>query len=138
MDKKNLPSKICVVCARAFYWRKKWEKTWEEVKYCSERCRGNRQEKIDSLSDPDQIERIVRMAWEDRTPFDAIEYQFGLNEKQVIELMRKTLTEKRFIAWRERVQKNGSLKEREKRGFKVGVFKSSMQRIDGTLKSRKR
>ncbi|MDW3195676.1 MAG: DUF2256 domain-containing protein [Cytophagales bacterium] len=42
MKKGDLPSKICVVCARPFTWRKKWEKYWDEVKYCSERCRRNR------------------------------------------------------------------------------------------------
>ncbi len=37
--KSNLPSKICVHCGRPFEWRKKWEKCWDEVKYCSEGCR---------------------------------------------------------------------------------------------------
>ncbi|WP_232335623.1 DUF2256 domain-containing protein [Mucilaginibacter arboris] len=37
--KSTLPSKTCVVCKRPFEWRKKWGKCWEEVKYCSERCR---------------------------------------------------------------------------------------------------
>lgn len=37
--KRDLPTKICVQCGRPFTWRKKWEKVWEEVKYCSERCR---------------------------------------------------------------------------------------------------
>ncbi|MEM8898560.1 MAG: DUF2256 domain-containing protein [Bacteroidota bacterium] len=40
--KSNLPSKPCEVCGRPFSWRKKWENCWEEVKYCSERCRRNR------------------------------------------------------------------------------------------------
>ncbi|MCI9868097.1 DUF2256 domain-containing protein [Rhizobium skierniewicense] len=38
-DKSNLPSKICPVCGRPFSWRKKWEKNWESVKFCSQRCR---------------------------------------------------------------------------------------------------
>jgi len=38
MKKENLPEKICPVCIRPFSWRKKWEKNWEEVKYCSKRC----------------------------------------------------------------------------------------------------
>ncbi|MDA9803871.1 DUF2256 domain-containing protein [Flavobacteriaceae bacterium] len=42
MNKKNLPHKICPVCDRPFSWRKKWKKDWEEVKYCSERCRKNK------------------------------------------------------------------------------------------------
>ncbi|MDC0580297.1 DUF2256 domain-containing protein [Bacteroidia bacterium] len=43
MHKKiNLPSKICVTCNLPFNWRKKWEKNWNDVKYCSERCRKNK------------------------------------------------------------------------------------------------
>lgn len=37
--KQNLPEKICLVCQRPFSWRKKWEKVWEEVRYCSDACR---------------------------------------------------------------------------------------------------
>jgi len=40
--KSDLPTKICVVCKRPFTWRKKWEKNWDEVKYCSKRCRNRR------------------------------------------------------------------------------------------------
>jgi hypothetical protein len=40
--KSNLPSKMCVTCGRPFEWRKMWERCWDEVKYCSDRCRGNR------------------------------------------------------------------------------------------------
>jgi uncharacterized protein (TIGR03643 family) len=54
------------------------------------------------LSDIDK-DRIIEMAWEDRTPFDAITHQFGLSEAQVIELMRQTLKRKSFLLWRERV-----------------------------------
>ncbi|WP_223799759.1 DUF2256 domain-containing protein [Sphingomonas nostoxanthinifaciens] len=39
-SKQNLPTKICVACERPFTWRKKWERDWENVKYCSDRCRG--------------------------------------------------------------------------------------------------
>jgi len=39
--KSDLPSKLCPVCQRPFVWRKKWERDWEQVKYCSERCRRN-------------------------------------------------------------------------------------------------
>jgi hypothetical protein len=43
MQKKgDLPQKTCLVCARPFTWRKKWEKVWDEVKYCSDRCRNAR------------------------------------------------------------------------------------------------
>ncbi|RZM18748.1 MAG: DUF2256 domain-containing protein [Pedobacter sp.] len=37
--KENLPTKICIVCGRSFTWRKKWEKVWDQVKYCSDKCR---------------------------------------------------------------------------------------------------
>lgn len=40
--KKPLPEKICLVCKKSFYWRKKWERDWDEVRYCSERCRRNK------------------------------------------------------------------------------------------------
>jgi hypothetical protein len=48
--KKRLPEKICPVCQRPFAWRKKWAAVWKEVKYCSERCRRNKQ----SLNHPDK------------------------------------------------------------------------------------
>ncbi|MAJ94171.1 MAG: hypothetical protein CMH01_01330 [Marinovum sp.] len=37
--KQNLPQKLCIVCQRPFSWRKKWEKVWDEVKYCSQKCK---------------------------------------------------------------------------------------------------
>ncbi len=40
--KSDLPSKTCIVCTRPFVWRKKWEKVWDEVKYCSDKCRAAR------------------------------------------------------------------------------------------------
>ncbi|AZQ63098.1 DUF2256 domain-containing protein [Flammeovirga pectinis] len=42
MKKQHLPQKKCIVCDRPFNWRKKWSKVWNEVKYCSEKCRRNR------------------------------------------------------------------------------------------------
>ncbi|MET1054380.1 MAG: DUF2256 domain-containing protein [Pedobacter sp.] len=42
IKKQYLPTKICPVCNRPFTWRKKWEKNWDEVKYCSDKCRGNK------------------------------------------------------------------------------------------------
>lgn len=39
VKKQNLPSKVCIVCQKSFTWRKKWEKVWTEVKYCSDKCR---------------------------------------------------------------------------------------------------
>ena len=56
-------------------------------------------EKLNSI----QIDRIIEMAWEDRTPFDAIEYQFGVAEKDVIKIMRFRLKRRSFELWRKRV-----------------------------------
>lgn len=42
MKKENLPQKICPVCGRIFKWRKKWKKDWDNVTYCSEKCRKNK------------------------------------------------------------------------------------------------
>ncbi|RIV35065.1 TIGR03643 family protein [Flagellimonas lutimaris] len=51
-----------------------------------------------------QIDRIIEMAWEDRTPFEAIEYQFGLKENDVREVMRSNLKRSSFELWRKRVK----------------------------------
>ena len=50
-----------------------------------------------------EIDRVIEMAWEDRTTFEAIEFQFGLSEADVIELMRSELKSGSFRAWRKRV-----------------------------------
>ncbi len=50
------------------------------------------------------IDRIVEMAWEDRTSFDVIMLQFGLSEQEVIEIMRKEMKSSSFRMWRKRVQ----------------------------------
>ncbi|MEM6845332.1 MAG: TIGR03643 family protein [Bacteroidota bacterium] len=78
------------------------------------------------LSDRD-IDRIIEMAWEDRTPFDAIEDQFGLPEKEVIKLMRREMKPSSWRMWRERVQ-GRSTKHRKKRDFEEGNFKSTRQK----------
>ncbi len=49
------------------------------------------------------IDRVIEMCWEDRTPFEAIEYQFGLKEEQAIKIMRDNLKRKSFKVWRKRV-----------------------------------
>jgi hypothetical protein len=46
MEKAHLPIKICLVCQKEFAWRKKWERDWENVKYCSERCKRNKKQKV--------------------------------------------------------------------------------------------
>ena len=55
-----------------------------------------------NLSDSD-ISRVIEMAWEDRTPFDAINYQFNIKENEVIQLMRSNLKKSSFKMWRKRV-----------------------------------
>lgn len=52
---------------------------------------------------PDEKSRVIEMAWEDRTPFEAIKLQFGLSEPQVIQLMRANLKRSSFNLWRKRV-----------------------------------
>ena len=69
------------------------------------------------------ISRVIEMAWEDRTPFDAIEAQFGLNEKDVKQLMRDNLKPTSYQSWRKRVQ-GRSTKHLAKRSFSVGRHKS--------------
>lgn len=76
------------------------------------------------LNDQD-IDRIVEMAWEDRTSFDAIKDQFGLAEKEVIKLMRKEMKSSSFRMWRERVQGRVT-KHRAKQN--TDRFKCTMQR----------
>ncbi|NJK36885.1 MAG: TIGR03643 family protein [Oscillatoriales cyanobacterium RM1_1_9] len=76
--------------------------------------------------DPQTIDRVVEMAWEDRTPFEAIEAQFGLKEKQVIALMRREMKSSSFRMWRRRVTGRAT-KHLNKRSFIEGRFKSSNQ-----------
>jgi len=57
---------------------------------------------LPALSESD-LSRLIEMAWEDRTPFDAIEQSFGLSETQVIQLMRRELKRSSFELWRKRV-----------------------------------
>ncbi len=77
--------------------------------------------------DSTEIDRIVEMAWEDRTPFKAIEIQFGLKEKQVIALMRRTMKTSSFKMWRKRVT-GRKTKHQVKRDFVAGRFKSKNQK----------
>jgi uncharacterized protein (TIGR03643 family) len=74
----------------------------------------------------EDIDRIIEMAWEDRTPFDAIEIQFGIAEKEVIALMRRNMLPSSFRMWRKRVQ-GRSTKHSAKRVFLEGRFKCSRQ-----------
>ncbi|MEN9953353.1 MAG: hypothetical protein RLZZ520_1621 [Bacteroidota bacterium] len=74
------------------------------------------------------IDRIIEMAWEDRTPFEAIEIQFGLSEAEVIKLMRGQLKRKSFDLWRKRVNSGVSQKHLMKRSAEITRFKCTLQR----------
>jgi len=73
------------------------------------------------------LDRIIEMAWEDRTPFEAIKYQFELSEGEVIRLMRKTLKLRSFKLWRQRVNQGVSQKHQKKRSAEIKRFKCSRQ-----------
>ena len=75
-----------------------------------------------------ELNRIIEMAWEDRTPFEAIFFQFQLLEKEVIKIMRKNLKESSFKRWRKRVNSGVSQKHQKKRNSKINRFKCSRQR----------
>ena len=75
-----------------------------------------------------QLDRIIEMAWEDRTPFEAIEFQFGLPEKEVIKLMRGELKRSSFNLWRKRVNSGVSKKHLKKRNPEIERFKCSRQK----------
>jgi len=72
--------------------------------------------------------RIIEMAWEDRTPFEAILFQFGLAEKEVIKVMRSSLKTSSFKLWRKRVNSGVSQKHLKKRNSSISRFKCSRQR----------
>ncbi len=76
---------------------------------------------------PEMIDRIIEMAWEDRTPFDAIQAQFGLPEAAVIRLMRSELKRSSWQRWRARVQGRAT-KHRALRVDDVDRFKCDRQR----------
>jgi uncharacterized protein (TIGR03643 family) len=83
------------------------------------------------------IDRIIEMAWEDRTTFEAIEIQFGLKEKEVIELMRKQMKDSSFRMWRKRA--NGrSTKHAALRNDDVTRFKCKSHRTISNNKISKR
>ena len=75
-----------------------------------------------TLSESD-ISRIIEMAWEDRTTFDSIEYQFGLKEQDVKQLMRENLKSSSYKLWRKRVY-GRKTKHLSKRNFVIGRHKS--------------
>jgi uncharacterized protein (TIGR03643 family) len=77
---------------------------------------------------PVEKDRIIEMAWEDRTPFEAILFQFGLSEADVIELMRQNLKRRSFQRWRKRVNSGVSQKHLSKRNPEITRFKCTRQR----------
>ena len=84
------------------------------------------------------IDRIIEMAWEDRTPFEAIQIQFGFSEADVIKLMRRTLRRSSFNLWRKRVNSGTSQKHAQKRNPEITRFKSSLQKTISLNKISKR
>ena len=85
----------------------------------------------------EEIDRIIEMAWEDRTPFEAIFSQFNINEKELIAIMRNNLKKSSFKLWRERVggrkTKHSKLRENS-----VDRFKCKLQRNISNNKISKR
>jgi uncharacterized protein (TIGR03643 family) len=85
-----------------------------------------------------QADRIIEMAWEDRTPFEAIRFQFGLTEREIIQHMRRSLKESSFKLWRKRVHSGVSKKHLKKRSDDITRFKCSRQRSISQNKVSKR
>jgi uncharacterized protein (TIGR03643 family) len=74
------------------------------------------------------IDRIIEMAWEDRTPFEAIKIQFGFSESEVIAIMRRELKRSSFNLWRKRVNSGVSQKHAQKRNPEISRFKCTLQK----------
>lgn len=74
-----------------------------------------------------EIDRIIEMAWEDRTTFEAIQQQFGINQDDVIKLMRSQLKKASFKLWRQRT-KGRATKHAALRSDEVNRFKCTLQR----------
>ncbi|WP_452599034.1 TIGR03643 family protein [Pontimicrobium sp. MEBiC01747] len=84
--------------------------------------------KDDKTFSTEDIDRIIEMAWEDRTPFDAITFQFNIKEQEVIDIMRRELKQSSFKLWRARVQ-GRKTKHQSKRNFEnAGRFKCTRQK----------
>ncbi|HBY67398.1 MAG TPA: TIGR03643 family protein [Flavobacteriaceae bacterium] len=74
-----------------------------------------------------ELDRIIEMAWEDRTPFEAITFQFNISEQETIEIMRRQLKPSSFRMWRKRVQ-GRKTKHKKLRDTGFDRFKSSRQK----------
>jgi len=90
------------------------------------------------MPDAQETDRIIEMAWEDRTPFEAIKAQFSLSEAEVIALMRKNLMRSSFDRWRKRVNTGVSTKHLKKRSEEITRFKCSRQKSISRNKISKR
>ena len=86
----------------------------------------------------EQIDRIIEMAWEDRTPFEAIAFQFGISEAETIALMRTELKRSSFNLWRKRVNSGISQKHLKKRNPEIERFKCTRQKTISLNKISKR
>ena len=84
------------------------------------------------------IDRIIEMAWEDRTPFEAITFQFGISEAETITIMRAELKRSSFNLWRKRVNSGVSQKHLIKRSSAIKRFKCSRQKTISLNKISKR
>ena len=84
------------------------------------------------------IDRIIEMAWEDRTPFEAIAFQFGISEAETISIMRTELKRSSFNLWRKRVNSGISQKHLKKRNPEIERFKCTRQRTISLNKISKR
>ena len=85
-----------------------------------------------------KLDRIIEMAWEDRTPFEAITFQFGISEAETIAIMRTELKRSSFNLWRKRVNSGISQKHLMKRNPEIERFKCSRQRTISLNKISKR
>ena len=84
--------------------------------------------KLKNIMEPREIGRLIEMAWEDRTPFEAIQGAYGLTESQVIQLMRQEMQPRSFRLWRKRVSGRHT-KHLSRRDFTVGKFRCPTQKM---------
>lgn len=97
----------------------------------------NKLESILELLNTEDKDRLVRMCWEDRTPFEAIKEQFNLTPNDAVKCMRMLLDVKDFKRWRKRANNLGHLKHLQTRPEGITRFKCSRQNLDGSTKGYK-
>lgn len=93
---------------------------------------------INNIINETDLDRVIEMAWEDRTSFEVIELQFGLTESDVIKLMRANLKRSSFNLWRKRVNSGVTSKHELKRNEDIKRFKSDRQKSISNNKISKR